>query len=276
MEPTIDPPRMQAPAEPTLDPVPAQMPEPEPPAWARREYAWPISLAIGFAATWVGLVVPIPGLAALIAALAFLPLYRWFQRHGDLRFATYLGLGWMVGMAGASVGMAVEGQADLIVDRLPFGQRAVDLWIAPWVRRGGAPRMPTSMAGAVELAAYVGIVLLLARIGRGILLLVLSALGTGALSAVAAWVADQASRVGEPPMNAAAFGWPPAPVLVLLGAWAAGCALADPAPLGPWRDLRGWRRKALLMGTGVAVVATCVQPIVQAGWAEWVQRSVGG
>jgi len=259
------------------EPVPATMPPPEPPAWQRREYAWPISLGIGFATTWVGLIVPIPGVAALVAALGFLPLYRSFVRRGDLRFATYLGLGWMVGMAGAAVGMALEGQADLIVDRMPFGQRVVDLWIAPWVRRGAAGAvLPEPGAGALELGLFVGAVIGLARLGRGLVLLFGCALGTGALSAVAAWVADQASRIGEPPLNAAAFGWPPAPLLALVGAWAAGSCLADPAPLGPWRELRAWRRKVLVAGILLAAGATCLQPFVQTTWAEWVQVQVGG
>lgn len=258
-----------------LEPVPARIPEPEPPWWARKEYAWPLSLGIGFAATWVGLVVPIPGLAALLAALGFLPLYRAFQLHGDLRFATYLGLGWMVGIAGAAVGLALEGQADLIVRRLPFGQRAVDLWIGPWLGYGGGPPGAASGSGWIEVGAFVGLGLALARPSRGALLLVVCALGVGMLAAAAAWVADRASRIGEPPLNAAAFGWPPAPLLALVGTWVAGSCLADPEPLRPWSAVRGWRKKALWAGVALAIGAACAQPLVQVPWGQWLQARVG-
>ncbi len=240
--------------------------EPEPPVWARREYAWPLSILIGFAATWVGLQLPVPGFAALLAAGAIAPLYMRFLDRGELPFATYIGLGWLLGSGAAGVGMALEGDLDRVLAALPHGRIAAQRWIEPWI--GARPDFGGPAAGAVSYAVVLGgalFALALAPIARGVLMLWVLALGAGCLTGVAATYADAAAREGEAPLSAWAWGWPPLASLGLAGILWAGTSLAQPAGRGETRQ-RVW---ALGLGLPLAFACLALQLLWIESWARW-------
>lgn len=247
--------------------------EPDPPAWARKEFAWPLSLLIGFGATWVGLQIPIPGLVAVLAAGAIAPLYFQFQNRGDLVFATFIGIGWLIGSGAAGVGMAIEGDLERVLGALPQGRYAAQRWIEPWLD----PRVASAASGATWIsyafvAGFAIVGLVCAALGRGLLMLLWVALGFGAQIGVAATYADTAAKLGEPPLSAWAWGWPPLAVLALGCLLWAGSALALPNRGVPVPG----RRNALLLGIPLTLVALSLQLLLHERWARWAAERLLG
>lgn len=249
---------------------------PDPPVWARRELAWPLSLAAGFAGTWLGLMVPVPGAAPLLATAAILPLYLWFQERGDARYSTFLALGWLIGSSGAIVGLALENELDLVLDRVLLARWAAEHWIAPWLPRGTAAPPPGGGSAMLALLGFSALVLAVARWQRGLLLLLGIAVLGGAVAGVAAWGADRGARYGLSPLAAAALAWPPFLVVLLGALLSAGGALAEPLPLRPWSSWSSWRRRALVLGLPLALGAALLHGLTNDLWGHWLASQLGG
>ena len=244
---------------------------PDPPTWARREFAWPLSLIVGFGSFWLGLQVPLPGLAALLAAGAILPLYGQMQQRGDYAWSIFVVLGWLIGCGAAAVGMAVEGDLPKIIWRVPFAAQAIERWIEP----GRAPG-DSVLSDVLWLCGFVALGMLVAPLARGAVLLVWLAFGTGILSGMAAWVADRASRLAIMPLTAGSLGWAPLLVIALAALVTAAQAVASPQPLRPWSGAAPAQRLGLAIGLPVALLAAAVHPLTAPAWAAWLHARLPG
>ncbi len=252
------------------EPVPpgSASPAPDGPFWARVELAWPLSLLAGFGGSWVGLLVGVPGAAALGAFLAFLPVHNLHCGGGNPRFSALLGLGWAVGILGAILGSALEGGADGIGASLPLSSLFVERGVVAWF--GG----PGADAAAARAGVWV-LPLLLARPARGLAFLLLFALAVGAAGAGAGWVSARAAGAGVSPLSACALGLSPFLLLEVSGTLAVGLALAEPLPLRPFRALGPWRRGALGLGAAAIALGIVLEVTLAEPWAAWVDASAG-
>lgn len=207
--------------------------------WESPEVAWPLALAGGFAGTWAGLAAGVPGVAALLATAALVPLHLAFARRGAPGLAALLGLGWVGGIAGAVVGSVLEGSGSAVRDALLFPD--------PLIEAAGAN------AAGLHLALFAA-VLLAAHWTRGIAALVAASAVGGSAAWVAAERALPAVSEGAAPLLATLYAAPPS-----LGAEALALVLAAVALAGAGGERE--RARPLLWGAlGLEILAL-------AGWS---------
>jgi len=247
----------EPPAEPelTLD----QAGEREP-LWQRLEVGWPLSILVGFAGTWLGLLSGLPAAAGLLAYAGFAPLYRAQLRAGRRLAGALLAVLWILGIVGAAVGVALEGGLDEVLRGLPLAPSLARSELAG----AGADPLATLPRNALLACAL----LMLARIGWGLVALAGSTVCAGALAGVAAASSQRAVADGLEPSLAALAGLPPHLFLALLAVQLGVAALAEPGfvPREPFTDLR---RALLWSAVGVAGLALGFQGFWVAAWRSW-------
>jgi len=224
-----------------------------PPVWAQPEWAWPLAILAGFAGTWVGLQVQLPGVPESVSCAAFAPLYLALLSRRGARLVALLAFGWVVGMAGAVQGAVLDDQVENVRSALPLGgsYRALglDAWLEPAARRAVHP-IPIVCAWIVVTPA-------LAWVSRGILSLLSIAMATGAVMAAAADWALRAVLAGSGPLTAAVACTSPMATVEIAGVILASSAAAAwripaPGPVLRGRRLMFWGGMVLALGTAAA------------------------
>jgi hypothetical protein len=237
-------------------PRPPSGPRPEA-WWSQGHLAWPAAIAIGFAATALGLAFELPGAAAGLAALALLPLYvRVLDRRGP-GLAGFLLVAWALGCGGAVLGQRLEqGALDA----------AIPLAGAPRAWLTNAPDAPWGAPEGLALA-WGAVCLLVARPARGLLALPLLAQGVatvvGTLPTIPESAAVLEALLGLPPsLYGIGLGVHLAlPVLAARGL----PALATESPA---------RAPVLASGLGCAVVSALVGAVGGAGLQAYLRGLV--
>lgn len=246
--------------------MPAETPEPlrDPgvarrgPRWAQPDLAWPLAVLAGFLGTWAALLVVRPWLAVPLALALLWPLEERVRASGNALLATWLGLAFLIGIAGAVAGTAIEAGSVGVVAGVP---------LADVLRSSDFPFLDGRPAGSGwatlprNLVALGGL-LAAGRYGPPLLAVGLAGLVTAALSACAAVPA--AAEAGDP-LRAFLATWPPHLALGLLGGLFAagllGTVRSDPAT-GPRRDL-------LAGALGLAALGLLPQGLWFQGWVAW-------
>lgn len=238
----------------------------------RSEWAWPQSLLAGFLGTWVGLQLPYPGLAVVLALLGFLPVFIRHVGPKDGRFGLLLAFGWLGGGFGAYLGAILEGGMGEFAERVPLGSLYLGLGVEDWASEspGGAP----PWAPLARLAAW-SAPLLLARRGRGLLFLPCVATTLGALALGTARLALERVETGGDALTSCLLGVPPFGFLQLLGTVAMGMALADPGPIWPLSGMERWRRWALCGGPLALLLGAFADATLASTWAGMLGVELG-
>jgi hypothetical protein len=226
--------------------------------WTDAEIAWPLAILAGFAGTLGGIWSGLPGMPALLATAAFLPLWGRLVVAGQRTLAFLLGLAWCLGAAGAAGGAVFElDGATRVAETLPFGARLV-AWRL-YALSGAGPS--TSVLLALSLAAASGLALLALPL-RG-------ACALGAMAALAqvfgcgaALTSLEAGRAGRDPTLALVLGWPPSEVLALGASSAVVAALAGAG----WERLGREQRRLLARGASVTLGAIALDPLLEPLW----------
>ena len=248
-------------------PIPPLLP---PLHWAAPEIAWPLALVSGFGGTWAGIEIGVPGVAAVLAAGTFAPLWVALLARGRRTLAVWLGLGWAIGIGAAAIGCALAMQWASVSAALPGSGAWVGYALQPWLaasRQGGWPAAPRALAAAVVALALVAAG---ARIGQGLPAVLLLALLAGAVGGGVARVCERAVEQGWDPPLAAMFACPPHTALQLAGAVLFASALAEPGPLLPLRWLPPGRRALLVGGLGAACAGLLVELTLATTWVRWI------
>jgi hypothetical protein len=211
--------------------------------WHQPEVAWPLALAIGFVGTLLGVLSGLPGVALVLAVAPFAPLFASLARGGHATLASAVTAGWLIGVAAAASGLALDRGVAFVTPAAPLAGALLD-------RSGGLP-----------LAAYAALLVtvLAARPTRGVLALAGLGLVTAAAGACAG--RDALALVDE--------GW--SELAAVIAAWGLSCTLPlgllavavgpllAPGPLWPPAAVDGPRRRVLaallvslpVLGTGL-------------------------
>lgn len=243
-------------------------------SWERPEVAWPLALLAGFGGTWIGIAGGVSiavvggasGLAAVVAATLFAPL--WWQLHARGRpgLAAFAACAWALGIVAAVVGAMAEWGVEAVEGGLPYAATHALLELEPLLAGdvdAGAELLPNVLRNLLLLL----LVAALARPLRGLLALVPLAAGAGVIGSGAGRVA---LRIEADDLSlAAASAIAPHLALGLAGALLVSAALADPHPLRPW-DGRSWRSRTLAAGVLLAVVGLLLEPWIAVGWGGWL------
>lgn len=242
--------------------------------WAAPEIAWPLALVSGFGGTWAGIELGFPGVAALLAAGTFAPLWIALLVRGRRLLAVLLSLGWAIGIYAAAIGCAFADRWASVSIALPGSGTWVGYVLQPWIaasREGAwtaAPLAWAATAGALALVAGA------ARLGQGLPAVLLLAVLLGAAGGGVARVAERAVDQGWDPLLAAMLAWPPHTGLQVLGALLVCTALAEPGPLLPLRWLPPERRALLLGGLVAAAVGLASELLFATTWIRWLGHRI--
>jgi hypothetical protein len=247
-------------------PAPGASPSPKSFDWSKPEFAWPLSLIGGFGGTLLGLAIPLPGLAAVLATGAFAPIFVRLQARRRSGTAYLCVLAWLVGIVGAFTGFAVESGIDAIHQALPFaGSWIEEEW--NFLTGVAEPSLPLRLArnGGVFL-----LIVLMARPYGGLLSLLPAALVANGLGAGTGLFALRAAEKDWSPTLAVVAGSPPHLVFALGGALAVAVVLACPGPLLPLARLPRLHRRLLGGGLAVGVGALLLEPLFDRIWHSWL------
>ena len=238
-----------------------------PPVWSQPEWAWPLAILAGFAGTWAGLQVELPGVPEALSCAAFAPLYLALLSRRGARLVALLALGWVVGMAGAVQGAVLDDLGRNVRSALPLGGAYRLVALDPWLETDARPA-----ARAIwSVGAWVVVTPALAWFSRGILSLLSIAMATGAVMAGAADWALRAVQAGSSPLTAALACTSPMAAVEITGVILASSAAAAwriPAP-GP--VLRG-RRQMFWIGMILALGTAAAESWLGPYWALAVRR----
>ena len=241
------------------------MPDPPDIDWRQPEIAWPLALVTGFAGTWGGIAAGIPGLAALLAATLFAPLFGALATRGHGRLAAWLAGGWAFGVAAAIAGCAFESSASRVAALLPGSGLGWELAVLAPARGVGGALGPAAVGLGTGL-----LVAAAARPARGVLALLATALVLGAVLGGTARVAVAAAGLGWDAVRATAVSWPPHVLLGLAGCLGLACAVAEPAPLRPLAWVQPARRRLLVVGIALLGAAAVGGVVAAPAWAAWL------
>lgn len=248
---------------------------PEPPArvlprWAHPELGWPLSLAAGFAGTWIGLQTRIPGMAALTATLFFAPIHVRLVSRSRGALATLLGLGWSLGLIAAVVGTALESGLDEVAAAIPGADAFTRAELRSWITGEGLPAGESRLALFHSTLALFGMVVA-SRFLAGIPALLGAALFLSMIASSDAWLAQEAALRGMSTMTAAVLGLGPHRVLQVAGFLFVWAALAEPTPVWPVSYLEEGRRKRLMGGGAAILVGLGTQALFHDLWIRTIR-----
>jgi len=234
------------------------------PWWTRGEFAWASALAAGFAGSWVGMLVPVPGLAALLAVAALAPLHLGLLRREKRGLLALSSFAWALGILAAVVGVVHETPEPRSWLALVPGADSLRAWpFASAAPDPGhtvgfeGPDGPLRPPGAWDgLGRDVVVLLLLAGLARplgGLAALGLTALYMGALGTALGSCGFAAETSGLDVLAHVP------PHLALVGVAGAGlvAGLGEErglSPIGPLDPLR-WRLVAAGLGAGLLGLA---------------------
>jgi hypothetical protein len=228
--------------------------------WSEPEIAWPLAISCGALGVAAGEASGLIGGGALAALVLGAPLVHALSARGlALRATAALG-GWVLGVAGASAGFALERGAPAMDAVL--GARTDLARFEEALRSGAGAASASPLALALGGAAILALAL-----APRLALLAPLALTAALAGAHAGWAAVQADAAGREPIFALALGLPLELVLalaLLIGAWHARGATRAP---GAWRRWTPW-------AAGAAASLALAAPLERLRW-HWLAPWVG-
>lgn len=242
--------------------MPGEKPLP-PLDWRSGEISWPLALAGGFAGTWLGVSLGVPGLGALAAAAAAAPIVGHPLGRGRVGMAAGLLCGWFAAAVLAHVGCAWELGEAAVERAVPGGAAIADAAASMGAVAADASLDLVGTAVAAVLA--LGLVLV-ARPASGFLALVVAAAGSGVLGSAAAVTALRAKAASWDPVSAGLVALPPTLWFTACGALVLACGIAAPGPLRPLDAVTG-RRRLLGLGLGLVLLGLALGLVATPAWA---------
>ena len=252
------------------------------PWWTRGELAWAAALAAGFLGSWLGLFLPIPGLAALLALSALAPLHLDLLRRRKRGLLALGSIAWALGILAAVVGVVHEAPEPLSwLGIVPGADSLRACEFARAVAHPG-PTEPVGGPGSLaSLGAWDGLgrdalwLLLVAALARplgGLLALGLMALYLGALGTALGSSGFAAETSGLDVLSHVP------PHLALVGVAGAGlvAGLAEERALSPIGPLEPPRWRLVMAGLGVGLLGLLARGLVSGPWSAGLRGALEG